>query len=118
MKFAYRPKTHDEPSYEEMATPLPAPAPIPPTTGEPGILDLSRLLEPTEPPRESSMMYAAPASREGTPHGGSFDGGRTKITLTREEAEMATLCGLTPLEFAHGKIRLEREKKLGMRQNG
>jgi hypothetical protein len=46
VKFAYRRKEYDDESYEDMATPLPAPAPIPPTTGEPGILDLSRLLEP------------------------------------------------------------------------
>ena len=64
------------------------------------------------------MMYGAPVSRDGTPNGGSFDGGRSKVTITAEEAQMATLCGLTPQEYARGKLRLAREKAQGLRQNG
>jgi hypothetical protein len=98
---------------EELRTnPLPAPSPIPPATVP--ILDLTRTVPP--PPEESPIMYGAPPSKSGSP--GTYSGGPSRITLSKEEAELCRLQGLDPITYAQGKLRLAKEKKLGLRQNG
>jgi hypothetical protein len=70
------------------------------------------------PPQENSLMYGAPPSKSwnGTP--GTFNERPGRFHMSAAEAEIARLCSLEPQEYVKQRLRLEREKKLGMRQNG
>ena len=117
MKFAYRPREAPEaPTYQ--APVYEPPAPLTPSA-ETGILDLRNIKdEAPEPLRELSLMHAAPPSRSGVPGGGSHDGERTKVDLSRAECEIARLSGIDYETYARGKLKLRGQLARGERQNG
>jgi hypothetical protein len=91
------------------------PGPIPPSPPQPKSLehpDLTALPAYYREEPESGMMIAAPPSRgsEGRGSGNSY--GRNKVTLSRDELEVAAICGLSPAEFAAQKLELQRRKGL------
>jgi hypothetical protein len=104
---------------EQEASPLPAPAPIPPTTSFSDILDMSRIREPeseSEPRRERSDSYmaSAPPSRYGTP--GSFSAGPGRMVLTKAQAEIAALSGISNRTYWENLQIMEQMKKNGTLQ--
>src|SRR5262249_53154513 len=65
---------------------------------------------PVEP--ESSLSYAAPVSRgDGGLGSGHYSAGSRRITLSKEEYEIAKLSGLSAQEYALGKLELQRRKQ-------
>jgi hypothetical protein len=88
--------------------PLPAASPLPPSTPVRPILDLSQIV--SEPvPDQSPMMTATPPSRNGNGLPGT-DYARKRVTLSREEAQIAAIAGISVQEYAANKLKLEREK--------
>lgn len=65
-----------------------------------------------EKQEESPVMVAAPPSR-GTPSGTGTGGDGRKYTITKEEAEIAKLSGITPAEYILQKLKMEEAKKAG-----
>jgi hypothetical protein len=98
-------------------TPIPqAPPPPPPPAASPS--------PPASPYRElhretdedNAGRFSAPVSREGGSYGGSRSG--TQVRLTTEQREAARLAGVSEVEYARNHLRLEDEKRRGLRQNG
>jgi hypothetical protein len=58
---------------------------------------------------ESPMMYAAPAASKSGP--GSFTRSRNKITLSKEEADIARRSGISFREYAKQKLRFLDAKR-------
>jgi hypothetical protein len=61
-------------------------------------------------------MYGAPPSRNATP--GGYTERPRRYHMTAAEAEICKISGIEPKDYIKGRIRLEREKKQGFRQNG
>ena len=62
----------------------------------------------------SAAMVSAPVSREVPSSSGSReDRGPTRITLSVAEREHARLSGTSELDYARGKLELERRKRDG-----
>jgi hypothetical protein len=111
--------------------PIPPESPVLPSM--PAILDLDEIPRPSEAPKqppaldiselpayrhdENPMMIAAPPTRAGTGMPGSYFG-KQRVRLSAEESELCRLAGLDPVTYAQGKLRLEKEKREGLRQNG
>jgi hypothetical protein len=80
------------------------------------LTDVSQIV--SEPvPDESPMMTAAPPSRNGNGLPGT-DNARKRVTLSRDEVQIAAIAGISVQEYAANKLKLEREKAMGPRQNG
>ena len=90
-----------------MMADIPAPSPLP---GPLPLLPLPELGEASLPDDESPMMYAAPAASKSAP--GSFTGSRRqKMTLSRDEAEIARRSGISYREYAEQKLKFLEAKK-------
>ena len=61
---------------------------------------------------ESSMMTSAPPSR-GSDHWELQDRIPSKVTLSRDQLQIASICGLSPVEYARNLIEMERLKRSG-----
>jgi hypothetical protein len=101
----------DLPGPELDATPLPEPGPLPPLA--PAMLDLDKL---TPRPPASPKLFAAPPNKVGSPAQASSP--RQHVQLTKAEAEIARVSGISVEDYARGKLRLQAELRAGMRQNG
>src|SRR5262245_27056700 len=98
-----------EPVGDSPKSPSPDPLPV-------GILDLSnRPNMPVTNDIDNPLAYAAPVSRSQGSMGLDVPG---RVTLSRSEVEIARASGISMEDYARGKMRLEQEKKLGLRQNG
>ncbi len=73
--------------------------------------------EPPPPPAPpvQSAMYSAPVSRS-VPSGGYREPSPSSVRLTHEEQETARMSGISDIEYAKNKLRMEREKASGERQ--
>lgn len=100
----------------ELRGQMPAPAPIPPPA-MPAVLDLGQIA-PMPPTEESPLLHSAPVSRSDSGLGGSNYSSKPLVTLSPEQMEHCRLAGIDPLTYAKGVLRLKRELKAGMRQNG
>jgi hypothetical protein len=60
--------------------------------------------------KKSQPIPAAPVSRENQSMSGGRAPGRTTVTLTPEEREAARVAGVTELQYAAEKLRMENEK--------
>ena len=73
--------------------------------------------QPLPPEPERSFTVSAPPHRESY----SMDTGRpesysSKVELSKEQVEHAKLAGVSQEDYARGVLRLEREKRSGVRQ--
>jgi hypothetical protein len=66
---------------------------------------------------EDALMVGAPPSRAagGVPEN-YVEESPSRVRLSVEEADLCRAQGLDPVTYAKGKLRLQREKKLGLRQ--
>jgi hypothetical protein len=73
--------------------------------------------EPPPPPAPpvQSAIYSAPVSRT-VPSAGYREPSPSSVRLTREEQETARMSGISDIEYAKHKLRMEREKAAGERQ--
>jgi hypothetical protein len=67
---------------------------------------------PEPPPRPSRVAYSAPVSRDIPDGTGRRDSDR-KVTLTREEQEMARVSGVSLEEYARQKLKLSQMRAIG-----
>lgn len=61
--------------------------------------------------QEESIVYAAPPSKT-VPSGSGAGGSKKVYTLTKEEAEIAKLSGITPQEYVKQKLILQDQKRV------
>lgn len=80
-------------------------------TAEP---EFFRPAPPALPPVQSAM-YSAPVSRV-VPSGGYREPSPLQVHLSAEEKQVAAVSGISEVEYAKHKLRLEREKAAGERQ--
>jgi hypothetical protein len=113
--------------FGQQAAPQPAPTPLAPPPAAPSVDSVAPPVSPPErpfaalhqEPEDGSGRYSAPVSREsGVSIGGSRTGGGRQIRLSAEEREIARSVGMSDVDYAHNKHRLEEEKRRGLRQNG
>lgn len=64
-------------------------------------------------PKRSAPIVSAPVSRETSSNGGN-NASRTKIKLTREQAEFAKMAGITTEEYAKQLLKLRELKQQGI----
>src|SRR5262245_39992895 len=67
-------------------------------------------------PRASAMNYSAPVSREAPTSGPRIETNPSQVRLSAEEVEIAKASGISLTEYARQKLRLEAEKRSGIRQ--
>jgi hypothetical protein len=68
---------------------------------------------PDEPSVADRRRTAAPVSRSAPGVGG---GNSNRVVLTEQQREMARLSGVSELDYARGVLRLQHEKRIGLRQ--
>jgi hypothetical protein len=66
------------------------------------------------PPPDRAAIYSAPVSRRDI--GGVREPSPSSVRLSPEEKEIAAVSGLSQVEYARHKLRLEAEKRRGERQ--
>jgi hypothetical protein len=106
---------HQQPQYQQ---PEPEPPPMPTPTRQQIAEELAPMSSPDE---RRAAMVSAPVSRE-TPTGGGYgqryQSRSSQVTLTPEEREMCRMTGVSEVDYAKGKKRLQSEIAAGSRQNG
>jgi|SRR5215813_12751452 len=72
---------------------------------------------PKQPaPGASAMTYSAPVSREVPTAGPRVETNPSQVRLSAEEVDIAKASGISLTEYARQKLRLEAEKRAGIRQ--
>lgn len=69
---------------------------------------------PSPAPPTRSHIVSAPVSRDVV--GSNREPDPKRVTLSTEEAEVARAAGISAVDYAKGKLRLQREKAAGERQ--
>jgi hypothetical protein len=90
------------------------------TPTEPAMTSTPEFFRPKAPPpaRQQHAPVSAPVSRS-IPNGGSrseYQQDPTKVHLSVEEKEIARASGISEIEYARQRLRLEKEKRDGIRQ--
>lgn len=70
---------------------------------------------PPPQPRTEASFVSAPVSRT-APAGGYREPSPSSVRLSPDELQIAANSGISPTEYARHKLRMEREKRMGIRQ--